>query len=743
MSESPNRRLLIVDDNRAIHEDFAKILIGREQSAELASLEADLFGAETRIENLPSFEIDFACQGLESVEMIRRALEEGRPYGLAFVDVRMPPGLDGVETVARMWELDRDLQVVFCTAYSDYSWDDMTRRLGMSDSLLILKKPFDNVEVLQLANALLEKWRLLQESKLKVAGLEDMVEKRTRDLRREIEMHKSTQIELIRAKETAEAASLAKSQFLANMSHEIRTPMNGILGMSQLLMDAGLTGEQQEFAEMLHRSGETLLTILNDILDFSKIEADKLALETIDFDLRELVEDVAEILAERAQTKTICLTALVPPAVPVHLQGDPCRLRQVLLNLVGNAVKFTERGQVVLEVSLLEETRDEVSLCFCIRDTGIGIAPEVQAQLFQPFTQADGSMTRRFGGTGLGLAISKRLLELMGGSIALESVVGRGSTFRAAVRLGKVSTAEPPIKEPPPPGPSAPILIVSGSDPDRTFLADHFEFWKLSCVTADCGGEALERLDRAAAAGHAFGLVVTDDTLPDMSGRELWHRIRQDLSWPRLPVMELIAWGRRRTNGEDKADHHHVTVPKPIRLKQLRRAFEELFKQVTPPGKMTPRDAVEPALPAPVILSGQRVLLVEDEPVNRCLALRLLRKMGFEVDSAGDGREAVAASARASYAIILMDCHMPNMDGFEATALMREAMQSPEHPSRGARIVAMTANAMHGDRERCLAAGMDDYIAKPIDFSAMKEVILRNAQPAGSFAEACQKEEAA
>jgi signal transduction histidine kinase len=402
-ADNQNRRVLVIDDNQAIHQDFRKILQAKSENEGFDQARAALFGDQPLSEALERFDLDCADQGKAALMMVQMARNEGRPYAVAFVDMRMPPGWDGLETIEHLWEVDAALQVVICTAYTDHSWEDIVRRLGHDDRLLILQKPFSSIEVSQVATSLTRKWNLGRQAKENL--------------------------------EAAEAASLAKSQFLSNMSHEIRTPMNGILGMSELLLQTPLSDKQRRFAETVHRSGTALLDILNDILDYSQIESGTLDFRHTPFDFRQVVEDSIKHFSGPVASKGLELAWALPDSLSARYEGDPVRVGQILRNLLGNAVKFTERGTIVVRVTVVEESGGRATLRLDVKDSGIGIAPATQAHLFKPFTQADGSLTRKYGGTGLGLAIVKRLADMMGGAVGVESTVGQGANFWCTIRL--------------------------------------------------------------------------------------------------------------------------------------------------------------------------------------------------------------------------------------------------------------------------------------------------------------------
>ena len=599
-SAEHNKRILIIDDNRSIHEDFRKILcpaLSVQASAELDIAEAAFFGDSpaapaSATDTTLRFQVDSAYQGEEGVALARAAQQAGRPYAMAFVDMRMPPGWDGLRTTQELWKICPSMQIVICTAYSDHSWEDLIQHLGHSDRMVILKKPFDAIEAVQLANAFTEKWRLLIESRQRMESLEQAVQARTAQLeisndqlRTEIIERRRIELDLEKARDLAVRADCAKSAFLANMSHEIRTPMNGVIGMINLLLDTSLSPEQTELAQNINQSGETLLHIINDILDFSKIEAGMLTIEQIDFDLPGLIEKTVELCTGQATAKGVELICKIDPALPRMVVGDPVRLRQILLNLINNALKFTARGKVVISARQEDSDVSRAHLRFEVTDTGIGIAPDVLPHLFQAFIQADSSTTRLFGGTGLGLAICKRITELLHGQIGASSTPGQGSTFWVTLALTRSDLAAP--------------------DPD-----------------------------------HAPPIATA--ALPDAAAG--------------LPLA---------------------------------------------------------------------ILIVEDNPVNQKVSLLQLRRLGYNADIVSNGLEALGQLSVKTYDIVFMDSHMPLLDGFDTTREIRRLQTSGALPGP-IRIISMTANAMPGDREACLAAGMDDYLSKPVRPADLRLVLERN-----------------
>ena len=564
-------------------------------------------------------------------------------------------------------------------------------------------------------------------------------------------------LELATTRDQALAAARSKSDFLATMSHEIRTPLNGVIGMTTLLMDTGLNTDQQEMMETVKHSGEFLLTIINDILDFSKIDAGKLDLENIDFDVRKAVDEVLDILAERASQKNLDLIGLVYATTPLQLVGDPGRIRQILFNLIGNAIKFTHAGEIVIDVSMIETSRDTTTLRFAVTDTGIGITKEVQQRLFDSFTQADSSTTRKFGGTGLGLAISKQLVNLMQGEIGVISEQGRGSTFWFTIPFAHGATLSPT------PVPNASlkgqrVFIVESNDTIRFLLQHYAESWGMICEVTPNGREGLALLKQRAKEKQSFDVAILDHTISENThedGLSLSKHIRQDPAISKIPLILLTALGKRGEGKLAQDAGFNAYLTKPIRHQQLQQCLQMILgdeQQTTSPtsaqsSSLITRHTVEEAQAQ----TQAHVLLAEDNVVNQKVAVRMLQKIGCRVDVVENGQEALEALGRTAYTLVFMDCQMPEMDGLEATRKIRKAEREmlegkskrSEEEKEGQElkdstssfsllpshsrlpIIALTANALSGDRETCLEAGMDDFLAKPVGISDLQTMLQK------------------
>lgn len=706
-------RILIIDDHKNIHDDYREVLEIKNDNSGVDNALNDFFDTDSNSKG-PSFsldvQIDSAFQGAEGFEMVKAAIKENDPYVLAFVDMRMPPGWDGLETIKHLWEEDPSLQIVICSAYSDYSWGHLISELGHRENLLFLKKPFDSVEILQISLALITKWDLNKAASTKMKDIVDRVKQQTLDL--------------VVEKEKAEKATQDKSEFLAAMSHEIRTPMNGVLGMLSLVLKGKLEKNQRHFISLSHSSTESLLTIINDVLDFSKIESGKLDLENIEFNLINNIADFSDTIVFLAEQKGLELIVDTSGIQNPVVSGDSSRLRQILTNIVGNSIKFTSAGDIFIaaKTTLM---KGNIELTVTVTDTGIGIDQQHIDTLFTAYKQADISISRKYGGTGLGLTITKNLCTLMGGSISATSDPNKGSCFEFNILLQQGKTTD--FCPPPRCASHTSILIVDANNTASEVLSRQLVLLGAKVEGVNNSRSATEMLNEYSTEGKPlFNIVFIDVNIPPAGGVVLARRILEDKRFSSIKII-MMAFPSSVENiesTEDKSPFYFCYKP------MLQHRVLDVLNSTIGLENMDLADDDKRVSATSVIESEKldwpenaRILIVDDNVINLQVAGHIIHHLSLLYDTVDNGRDALEALLNQQYTLVLMDCQMPVMDGFETSRQIRQGHAGANHVNIP--IIAMTANASIDDREKTRVAGMDDFLSKPFTLSKMKMTLKR------------------
>jgi len=722
---SSNNRILIVDDNKSIHDDFIKVLCrGRARAEqEVNVLERTLFDTRVSAElileedDAACCELDHAYQGQQALELVEKAEAEGLPYALIFMDVRMPPGWDGIETILRIWDKHPRIEMVICTAFSDYSWEEIITKLGMTDRLLFLKKPFDAVAVKQIALALLKKWNLSNEACGHLKNLELEVSARTKQLQNLLNEVELQNIVVSKARDKANSVSKVKTDFMRAMSHEIRTPMNGVVGMASLLLDTDLTDDQFVFVDTIRKSCDQLMKIVNDTLDFSNFDSAKIELEFSEFSMRQCLEDIVENYSDSTFDKNIEIILAVNNNVPDILKADPGRIRQILCNLIDNAVKFTSSGEINIHCGILKQDDNQILIRYEVEDTGIGVEHDAVEGLFAPFSHCSGQTENTFTGPGLGLTISKQLVDLMQGEIGLKSEGKQGSCFwfEIPVKLGSgysESKIEQAIglKD-------RSILVIDNNKTTADVVSTMLLRWEANTHVLKSDQNVLEEMSRLGRDGELPEIVIIDTGVLQKDNLLLIRNIAERYSDEEVKVIIMAYNGARGDAKLFREYGAHAYLSKPVRERMLYKCMQLVIA-----GKGKERLLTRYHLTAKQKYYTARVLIVEDNIVNQQILKRILENRGCRVILAINGNEAVHAYKNFQFEMIFMDCMMPEKDGYEATRDIRRLESLTE---KSVPIIAFTSNAFSDDRAKCMKAGMSDYIIKPAKAEEIDAVLLK------------------